>query len=125
MMKSTGQYIAFCRVMDDQVKNYGRTEEAAWETIRICSDRGVLREYLAGREKEVVTIMKKLFDEEYAREIELKATAREAAEKARAEDAKGMYEDGISVDRIARIQKTTVDVIKKILGLDQEPVAFG
>ena len=59
----------------------------------------------------------------------MKATAREAKEEgraeARAEDVKGMYEDGISVDRIARIQKTTVDVIKKILGLDQEPVAFG
>ncbi len=41
------------------------------------------------------------------------------------EDAKGMYEEGLSLDVIARIQKTTVDVVKKLLGLDQEPVAFG
>ncbi len=34
------------------------------ETIRICKDRNVLREYLLEREKEVVTIMMSLFDEE-------------------------------------------------------------
>ena len=33
------------------------------------------------------------------------------------EDAKGMYAEGIAVDVIARIQKTTVDAIEKILGL--------
>ena len=73
--------------------------------------------------------MKKLFDEEYARQIELKATAREAKEEgraeARAEDVKGMYEAGAPIEMIATGMKTTVDVIKKILGLDQEPVAFG
>ena len=51
-----------------QVKVYGRTEEAAWAAIRICSDRGVLKEYLAGREKEVVSIVTQLFDQEYASE---------------------------------------------------------
>ena len=49
----------------------------------------------------------------------------EGREEARAEDAKGMYEEGLSLDAIARIQKTTVDAVKKMLGLDQEPVAFG
>ena len=34
------------------------------ETIRICRDRNVLSEYLLDREKEVVTIMMSLFDEE-------------------------------------------------------------
>ena len=40
------------------------TQKAVTETIRICKDRNVLREYLAQREKEVVTIMISLFDEE-------------------------------------------------------------
>ena len=39
-------------------------QKAVTETIRICKDRNVLREYLAQREKEVVTIMMSLFDEE-------------------------------------------------------------
>lgn len=34
------------------------------ETIRICKDRDVLKEYLQTREKEVVSIMMSLFDEE-------------------------------------------------------------
>ena len=61
-----GQYIIFCRVMDDQVKMLGRTQEAAIEAIRICCDRGVLKDYLEEREKEVITIMITLFNQEYA-----------------------------------------------------------
>ena len=34
------------------------------ETIRICKDRNVLKEYLESRENEVVNIMMTLFDEE-------------------------------------------------------------
>ena len=40
------------------------TQKAVTETIRICKDRNVLKEYLLDREKEVVTIMMSLFDEE-------------------------------------------------------------
>lgn len=40
------------------------TQKAVAETIRICKDRDILKEYLHGREKEVVTIMMSLFDEE-------------------------------------------------------------
>ncbi|MCM1122023.1 MAG: hypothetical protein NC416_05520, partial [Eubacterium sp.] len=41
-----------------------RNEKAITETIRICKDRNVLREYLEDREKEVVSIMMSLYDEE-------------------------------------------------------------
>jgi hypothetical protein len=40
------------------------TQKAVMETIRICKNRNVLREYLLEREKEVVTVMLSLFDEE-------------------------------------------------------------
>ena len=40
------------------------TKKAVTETVRICRDRNILREYLAQREMEVVTIMMSLFDEE-------------------------------------------------------------
>ncbi|MCM1283855.1 MAG: hypothetical protein NC180_02910 [Muribaculaceae bacterium] len=58
------QYIIFCKVFNEQTKQFGMTRKAVTETIHICRDRNVLREYLAGREKEVVTIMMSLFDEE-------------------------------------------------------------
>ncbi|MCM1058076.1 MAG: hypothetical protein NC517_10780, partial [Firmicutes bacterium] len=58
------QYIIFSKVYDEQRKKYGRTKKAITETIRICKDRNVLREYLEEREKEVVSIMMSLYDEE-------------------------------------------------------------
>ena len=61
------------------------TEKTVKETIRICKDRNILREYLTSREKEVVTIMMSLFDDEqimrtYAKDIQ-KETERKTAEK--------------------------------------------
>ena len=58
------QYIIFCKVFNEQTKRYGMTQKAVMETILICRDRNVLREYLLEREKEVVTIMMSLFDDE-------------------------------------------------------------
>jgi len=61
-----GQYIIFCRVLDDQRRKLGPVKEAAMEAIRICKDRGVLKGYLKEREKEVMNIMIMLFDQEFA-----------------------------------------------------------
>ena len=58
------QYIIFCKVFDEQRKLYGMTEQTVRETIRICKDRNVLKEYLMNREVEVVTIMMSLFNDE-------------------------------------------------------------
>ena len=51
------QYVAFCHVLDDQYRKHGYTVEAVRETIRICRDQDVLKEYLSKREKEVIDIM--------------------------------------------------------------------
>ncbi len=55
------------------------------ETIRICKNRNVLKEYLESKEQEVYDIMMTLFDDEqilkaYAKDIE-ENTARETAER--------------------------------------------
>ena len=42
--------MSFARVFDEQVKRYGKTEKAVQETIRICKDRNVLKEYLVKEE---------------------------------------------------------------------------
>ena len=79
------QYIIFCKVFNEQTKQYGMTQKAVTETIRICKDRNVLREYLLDREKEVVTIMMSLFDEEQIMKSFIKSErhdeARETAER--------------------------------------------
>lgn len=50
------QYIIFCKVFNEQTKQNGMTQKAVTETIRICKDKNVLKEYLNQREKEVVTM---------------------------------------------------------------------
>jgi hypothetical protein len=46
------QYVTFTKVYDEQRKLYGRTKKAIVETIRICKDKDVLKEYLESREQE-------------------------------------------------------------------------
>ena len=58
------QYVAFTKVCNEQVKVYGRTRKAIKETIRICKDRNVLREYLERKEQEVLSMLMELYDQE-------------------------------------------------------------
>ena len=84
-----GQYIIFSKVYNEQRRLYGSTKQAVTETIRICKDRNVLKEYLESREQEVVDIMMTLFDDEqilkaYAKDIEdnkERETERKTAER--------------------------------------------
>ena len=64
------QYIGFCRVFNEQIALYGRSLRAAKETIRICRDKNLLREYLSERAKEVEGIMLTLFDQEQVWNVE-------------------------------------------------------
>lgn len=59
------QYISFTRILNRQIAEKGRTDEAVKEAIRICIDGDILREYLKLHEKEVISIMNTLFNQEY------------------------------------------------------------
>ena len=57
------------------------TKQAVTETIRICKERNILKQYLSSKEVEVVTIMMSLFDDEqimrtYAKDMERETTKR-------------------------------------------------
>lgn len=101
-----GQYIIFSKVYDEQRKRYGKTKQTITETIRICKDRNVLKEYLESKEQEVVDIMMTLFDDEqilkaYAKDIE-ENTAKETAKKTARETAVRMIKKGkMSLEEIA------------------------
>ena len=79
------QYIIFCKVFNEQTKQHGMTQKVVMETIRICKDKNILREYLLKREKEVITIMISLFDEKQIMKSFIKSErhdeARETAER--------------------------------------------
>ena len=92
------QYIIFCKVFNEQTKQHGMTRKAVTETIRICKDRNILREYLAQREKEVVTIMMSLFDEKQI----MKSFIRSERHDADRETAERMIRKGkMSLEEIA------------------------
>ena len=81
------QYITFCRIFDRQIRLYGKTEKAVRESLRICRDRDILREYLA--KEEVPELMFGYFN----MEEQLEFIREEAREEARAEArAKGLAE---------------------------------
>ncbi|MDE7341611.1 MAG: hypothetical protein K2N80_13815 [Lachnospiraceae bacterium] len=97
------QYIIFCKVFDEQRKLYGMTEQTVKETIRICKDRNILKEYLISREKEVVTIMMSLFDDEQIMKTYWKDMENTLAHKKDRETAERMIKDGeLSLEKIAR-----------------------
>lgn len=78
-----GQYIIFSKVYKEQRTLYGNTKQTITETIRICKDRNVLKEYLESKESEVIDMMMTLFDDEqilkaYTKDIDDNITYREA-----------------------------------------------
>ncbi len=110
------QYIIFCKVFDEQRKLYGMTEQTVKETIRICKDRNILREYLISRELEVVTIMMSLFDDEQIMRTYLKDAANTAAYEADRATAERMIKKGkMSLEDIADCVPTlSFEELKKI-----------
>ena len=96
------QYIVFCKVYNEQMKLYGRTRKTVTETIRICKDRNVLREYLLDREKEVVSIMMSLFDKEEVMRSYIKSERYEEAQETTKNNARRLLRLGkIRIDEIS------------------------
>ena len=91
-----GQYVLFTKVYDEQRNLHGRTHTAIEETIRICKERNVLKEYLESREGEVVTMMMTLFDQEQIMKNHDASIRREAAEKAAKKATKKAAEKAIA-----------------------------
>ena len=69
-------------MLDLQVKKYGRDKKAVEETIRICSDKDILKEYLEAHRKEVVDIMTQLYDRERELGLYVAEKERDAADNA-------------------------------------------
>ena len=122
-ISSINQYIVFSQVFDEQRKLYPDDQrKAVQEAIRICREKDVLNEYLA--EEEAAVVMYTFADQEKEFSRALRQERREGeniGDRQRMEsDAKGMYEEGLKPEVIARIQKVSVDVVNNMLGLKSE-----
>lgn len=74
------QYVIFTKVFKEQMQKHHRTHKAILETIRICKDRNILRDYLSSRESEVVDIMMTLFNDEEILDMYVRSQRREVEE---------------------------------------------
>lgn len=110
------QYVAFTKVYDEQRKLHGRTRKAVTETIRICKDRNVLREYLEEREKEVENIMLAMYDEKEILLEYIESERYEAEKKADKRNAIQMIKAGrLSVDEVMHFfPSLTSDDVKEL-----------
>ena len=115
-----GQYIIFSKVYNEQRKLYGNTKQAVTETIRICKDRNVLKEYLESKEQEVVDIMMTLFDDEqilkaYTKDIK-DSTAKETARETARETAERMIKMGkLSLEEVATcVPSISIEELKEM-----------
>ncbi len=105
------QYVTFTKVYDEQRKLHGRTRKAVTETIRICKDKNVLKEYLEEREKEVENIMLAMYDE---KEILLEYIESERYDTEK-EMAVQLLKEGLSVEQIARCSSAlSVDEVRML-----------
>ncbi len=110
------QYVTFTKVYNEQVKLYGRSKEAVTETIRICKDRDILREFLQSREKEVISIMMTLFDEEKIMRTHIASERKEASKETAQKAAEKMLKVGkMSTEEIAGyFSELSVEEVREI-----------
>ncbi len=115
-----GQYIIFSKVYDKQRKLYGNTKQAITETINICKDRNILKEYLENKEQEVVDIMMTLFDDEqilkaYIKDVK-ENTAKETEKESAKETAERLIKKGkMSLEEIADcVPALSLDELKEL-----------
>ena len=113
------EYIVFCKVFNEQIKEHGMTKQAVTETIRICKDRNVLKQYLSSKEVEVVTIMMSLFDDEQI----MRTYAKDIKKETLMENAKHMLKMGkLTVEEIpVCYPDLTMDDAK---GIEEELMQF-
>lgn len=110
------EYIIFCKVFNEQVKAYGMTKQAVTETIRICKNRNILKQYLSSKEVEVVTIMMSLFNEEEIMRTYWEDLKNETERKTEREIAERMIRDGeMSLEKIAHyVPSLSLEELKEL-----------
>ncbi|MFQ9113908.1 MAG: hypothetical protein ACLR4P_12570 [Butyribacter sp.] len=112
--------MTFTKVYNEQMKQYGRTRETIMETIRICKDKNVLREYLQSREKEVVSIMLAMYDEKEILREYIEYEKYHAAQEATKKATKEAKENAIKMIKAGKL--SIEDIPEFFTSLTQEDI---
>ena len=110
------QYVMFTHILNEQIKKYGRTKEAIDETIKICKDRNILKEYLSNHESEVHDIMFSLYDDEQIQKAMMREHEKIGETRGRMEGIDAM---------IANMRKAGIsdEMIQNIKNMSQRPTS--
>ena len=115
-----GQYLTFCMVYKEQLQKYKADKspenkiKAIRETIKICKEKDVLREFLTQHEREVQEVMFGLFTQEELTEAFGNSRYNEGVSQQIDHTILKMLELHKSYEEIAEVNEVSVDYVKQI-----------
>ena len=114
-----GQYILFTRVYTKQKKECKDIETAVKNTIEICMNDEILKEYLEYRKMEVQEMITAFMTQEEAFESflkdEVKRGRKEGEEKGKIDTLIKFFKNGIGLDIISKSLEMSIEEVKSIL----------
>jgi len=118
------EYCQFTDIYAEQFIKHKRTLKTIKETIRICIERDILKDYLQQHEKEVITMLECLFDQETVFNNFLNTKIYEAETRGREEGIEQGREEGIEQGRQEASNLSIQKAINRlnILGISKEDI---
>lgn len=110
-----GQYILFTRVYTKQKKECKDIETAVKNTIEICMNDDILKEYLDYRKMEVQEMITAFTTQEEAFESFLKDEVKRGREEGKIDTLINFFKNGIGLDVISKGLGMSIEEVKSIL----------
>jgi len=109
------QYVTFTKVYQEQYGKYGRQKKKIMETIRICGERNILKEYLEERKQEIIDIMMTLFDQRTVLDLYTKEIRDEGREEGMERGREEGMEEGKVVGIVEMCKEFGLDLVQTII----------
>ena len=110
-----GQYILFTQIYTKQKKEYKDIETAVKNTIEICMNDDILKEYLDYRKMEVQEMITAFMTQEEAFESFLKDEVKRGREEGKMDTLINFFKNGAGLDLISKAVGMSIDEVKSIL----------
>ena len=114
-----GQYILFTRVYSKQKKECKDIETAVKNTIEICMNEEILKEYLSIKKTEVQDMVNEYMKQETAFKIfmddQRQTGLREGEEKGKIDTLINFFKNGVGLDIISKAVGMSMEEVKSIL----------
>ena len=110
-----GQYILFTRVYTKQKKECKDIETAVKNTIEICMNDEILKEYLDYRKMEVQEMITAFTTQEEAFESFLKDEVKRGREEGKMDTLINFFKNGAGLDLISKAVGMSIEEVKSIL----------